>query len=97
MRRELIVRLSGRGQYRLAADNEALLTELNALDNQIVDLLAEVESKLQRLQEQMNARVEAEGEPLDDSLEVSGLMLPPRGLTRNEATALFKGEGTIPS
>ena len=96
MAREWIIRLSGRGQYKLTADNEALLAELNELDNEIVELLAQTESQVQRLLEQMAARVEANGQPLEDSLEASDLILPPTDLTLSEAAALFKGEGLIP-
>jgi len=96
MRRELIIRLSGRGQYKLAADNEALLAELNELDNTIVDLLTRTEAELQRLLGQMIARIEAKGQLLEDSLEPSALILPPTDLTLAEAAELFKGEGLIP-
>jgi hypothetical protein len=96
MRRELIVRLSGRGQYKLAADDEALLAELNELDNEIVALLAQTESKVQRLLEQMAAQVEGSGQVLDDTLASPDLILPPTDLTLAEAAALFKGEGIIP-
>lgn len=112
MSRRRIVRLSGRGQYELTADNEALLVELNerrpelveGLDNEIVALLTQTESRVQRLLErcpepvegQMAARVEAHGQLLDDALASSDLILPPTDLTLAEAAALFKGEGIVP-
>lgn len=96
MRRELIVRLSSRGQYKLAADDEAVLAELNELDNQIVALLAQTESRVQGLLEQMAAQVEARGQVLDDTLASSDLILPPTDLTLAEAAELFQGEGIIP-
>jgi hypothetical protein len=96
MRRELIVRLSGRGQYELTADNETLLVELNELDNEIVALLTQTESRIQQLLEQMAARVEAHGQLLDDALASSDLILPPADLTLAEAAELFKGEGIVP-
>ncbi len=101
MNKQLIVRLSGRGQYAggvppTTTDDETLLVELNALDNEIVALLAQTEAELQRLLEQMVARVEAHGEVVDDTLAASDLILPPTDLTLAEATELFTGEGIIP-
>lgn len=96
MNKQLIVRLSGRGQYELTTDDETLLVELNELDNEIVALLAQTESELQRLLEQMAAQVEANGEVVDDSLEASDLILPPTDLTLAEAAEFFTGEGIIP-
>lgn len=101
MDKQLIVRLSGRGQYAggvppTTTDDETLLVELNELDNQIVALLAQTESELQRLLEQMAARVEAHGEIVDGSLEASDLILPPTDLTLAEAAELFTGAGIIP-
>ena len=66
------------------------------LDNAIVALLAQSESELQRLLEQMTAQVETYGSPLDDVVVESDLILPPTDLTLVETAELFTGEGIIP-
>ena len=95
MESKLVVRLSGRDQYAVA-DDETLLAELNELDNALVALLAETETKLRVLLEKMAARVEARGRVIDIEIEPSDLILPPVDLTLAEAAALFTGEGVIP-
>jgi hypothetical protein len=93
---KLIVRLSGRGQVEIGSDSMDVLSELNALDNEIVSLLTRTEFELQALLEQMTACVEAHGTALQDTLAPSDLILPPGDLALAEATQLFKGEGLIP-
>ncbi len=90
-----IVRISGEGQYEVPRDAE-LLTELNALDNQIVSLLRESEAELQKLLGQMASLIRERGRPLQDTPVESDLILPPEDLSLSEATELFEGEGLIP-
>lgn len=94
MAEKMIVRLAGRGQYELA--DEALLAELNELDNEIVALLAQTEDRLAELLAQMAHRVQAAGTPAQDRLQPSSLVLPPTDLSLAEAADLFEGEGILP-
>ncbi len=95
MKETLVIRISGEGQYEVPRDTE-LLAELNALDNQIVDLLRRSEAELQQLLGRMAALVRERGRPLQDALVESDLILPPVDLDLSEATELFEGEGVIP-
>ncbi len=92
MSETLVVRLSGRGQYEIVTvtGKDALLAELNELDNEIVALLSRTESALQMLLEQMATRVEMHGAALQDAVVPSDLILPPTDLTLAEAIKLLK-------
>lgn len=94
MTEKVLVRLSGRGQYELA--DATLLAELNELDNEIVALLTQTESRLAHLLAKMVQRVEAEGTPVQNRIQASNLVLPPTDLSLAEAAELFAGEGILP-
>ena len=96
MREKLVLRLSGRNQYEIFADDHEFLVQLNELDNQIVALLTRTEFELQALLEEMAAGVEAHGAILQRAVMQSDLVLPPADLTLEEAAILFKGDGLIP-
>ena len=91
----MIVRISGEGQFRLP-DNDA--ERLNELDNEAVAAVeAGDEDKFQSLFDQMLSLVESDGEELaDEELVESDVILPPRDVTFEEATAEFTGDGLIP-
>lgn len=96
MNEKLVVRLSGNGQYEIDLNDDFLLKELNDLDNEIVALLAQAETKMQELLQRMAAHVELRGSAIDGVAISSGLVLPPLDLTLREAAELFGDEGLIP-
>lgn len=93
MKCRVVIRLSGRGQYEVVAD-DSLLVELNKLDHKITALLAQTEGDMQALLAQMADLVEQHGRVTGD-IEPSDLILPPVELTLAEAAAIFAGEGLI--
>ena len=93
MKGRVVIRLSGRGQYEVVAD-DSLLVELNKLDNKITALLAQTEGDMQALLAQMAGLVEQRGRVTGD-IEPSDLILPPVELTLAEAAAIFADEGLI--
>jgi hypothetical protein len=91
----MIVRISGEDQYRLDADHDG---RLNELDN---DVLAAVdaggEERFRDAYTRLLEFVRANGAVVaDDDLEGSDLILPPSDLTLAEAGREFTGEGLIP-
>lgn len=93
---KIVIRIASRGQYEIDATNEALLRELNEIDNQIVTLLMETEAKMQKHLDQMARIVDQQAEELDDAFVESDLVLPPSDLSLSEAAKLFPDEGIIP-
>ncbi|RPF32925.1 hypothetical protein EDD92_2821 [Streptomyces sp. TLI_185] len=92
---DMIVRIMGEGQVRLA---DSHLTELNKLDDV---LLQEIEKGdgpgFRRTLEALLAKVRELGEPLpDDSLEPSELILPSPDATLEEVRDLLRDDGLIP-
>ncbi len=92
---DMIVRIMGEGQVRLA---DSHLTELNKLDDV---LLQEIEKGdgpgFRRTLEALLAKVRELGEPLpDDSLEPSELILPAQDATLEEVRDLLRDDGLIP-
>ena len=75
MREKLVLRLSGRNQYEIFADDHEFLVQLNELDNQIVALLTRTEFELQALLEEMAAGVEKHGSVLQHMVKPSDLIL----------------------
>jgi hypothetical protein len=97
MSRNLVVRLAGKGQYEVTESSEALLDQLNELDDEIVRLLVRTEQELQSLLQKMAAHVEHQGSPLVGVGTPSDLVIPPVDLTLKEAADLFQGEGLLPT
>jgi hypothetical protein len=92
---DMIVRIMGEGQVRLA---DSHLTELNKLDDV---LLQEMENGdgpgFRRTLQALLAKVRELGEPLpDDSLEPSELILPSQDATLEEVRDLLRDDGLIP-
>ncbi len=96
MKEKLVLRLSGRNQYEISADDYEFLAQLSELDNQIVALLARTEFELQALLEEMAAGVKERGSVLQHMVMPSDFVLPPTDLTLAEAARIFGGEGLIP-
>lgn len=90
----MIVRISTEGQYRLPSSH---LDELNELDDQLVERVAEDDGEgFERLFQQMLAFVRERGTPLPlDELHESDVILPPPDITLEEARHLFEGEGLV--
>lgn len=92
---DMVVRIMGEGQVRLA---DSHLTELNKLDD---ELLAETESgdesAFRRTLTALLDKVRELGTPLpDDALEPSDLILPSPDATLEEVRALLRDDGLIP-
>ncbi|GAA2514367.1 hypothetical protein GCM10010276_73060 [Streptomyces longisporus] len=92
---DMIVRIMGEGQVRLA---DSHLTELNKLDEV---LLQEMENGdgpgFRRTLEALLAKVRELGDPLpDDSLEPSELILPSQDATLEQVRDLLRDDGLIP-
>jgi hypothetical protein len=92
---DMIVRIMGEGQVRLA---DSHLTELNKLDDV---LLQEMENGdgtgFRRTLEALLAKVRELGDPLpDDSLAPSELILPSPDATLEEVRELLRNDGLIP-
>lgn len=93
MKSRVVIRLSGRGQYEVVAD-DSLLVELNQLDHKITALLAQTAGEMRALLAQMADLVEQRGRVTGD-IEPSDLILPPVELTLAEAAAIFAGDSLI--
>jgi hypothetical protein len=91
----VIVRIANEGQFRLPDEDAA---RLNELDNEAVAAAeANDEAKFTELWQQMINMVESDGEEVpDDELVESDVILPPRDITFEEASAEFTGDGLIP-
>lgn len=92
---DMVVRIMGEGQVRLA---EGHLAELDKLDD---ELLAEMENGdgpgFRRTLHALLSKVRDLGEPLpDDALEPSDLILPAPDATLEEVSRLLDDGGLIP-
>ncbi len=92
---DMVVRIMGEGQVRLA---DSHLAELNKLDD---ELLTEIESgdeaAFRRTLTTLLDKVRDLGAPLpDDALEPSDLILPSPDATLDEVRALLRDDGLIP-
>ncbi len=91
----MIVRISGENQYRVDAEHDE---RLNELDNAVVAAVDQgSESGFETSFKALLEYVRANGTPVpDDEIETSALILPPPDLSMAEAVAGFTGEGLIP-
>jgi hypothetical protein len=92
---DMIVRIMGEGQVRLAGSH---LAELDKLDD---ELLSEMENgdgpAFRRTLQALLAKVRDLGEPVpDDSLAPSDLILPSPDATLEEVRELLSDDGLIP-
>ncbi len=91
----MIVRIFSDGQYRIPADAQARLHELDVETVEAID--ANDEAAFVTSYGALLEHIHATGERLaDDELEPSDLMLPPSDITLEEAREEFTGEGLIP-
>ena len=91
----MIVRILGRGQFRL---DDAGLGKLNELDNTVAAAVAAGDADgFARAFTALIAMVETDGTPVaDDELVTSDHVLPHVDTTLEEAREAFAGEGAIP-
>ena len=91
----MIVRILTEGQYNLPG---AYLDDLNAIDNQLVELVEEENrADFGPLLKKMLDLVREKGTPVPvDELVESDLVLPEPDITLEEAGELFTGEGLLP-
>jgi hypothetical protein len=91
----VIVRIFSDGQYRIPADAQGRLHELDVETVHAID--ANDEAAFAASYGALVEHIHATGERLDDDeLEPSDLMLPPADITLEEAREEFTGEGLIP-
>ena len=91
----MIVRILTEGQYNLPG---AYIDDLNALDNELVDVVAEEdEEAFATVLKKMLDLVREKGTPVPiDELVESDLVLPEPDITLLEAEEMFVGEGLMP-
>lgn len=91
----MIIRILTEGQWRFPA---AMLDDLNAIDQTIVDTVADDdEAEFRVLLAKMIAMVKEHGAPLElDELEESDAIIPEPDITIEEAKDLFIGSGVVP-
>jgi hypothetical protein len=91
----VIVRILGRGQFRL---DDGLLGKLNTLDNAVASAVAAGDARgFATAFSDLIAMVETDGTRVrDDELVTSDHVLPHVDTTLEEAREAFAGEGAIP-
>ena len=91
----MIVRILTEGQYDLPSE---YLDELNNIDNQIVDVVAEKSRiEFESMITKMLDLVREKGTPVPiDEMVESDIVLPEPDITLDEAAELFTGEGLVP-
>lgn len=91
----MIIRILTEGQYNLPG---AFLDELNDMDNNLVDVVAEEDrAKFEVALKAMLDLVRDNGSPVPlEELVESDLVLPEPDITLEEAEELFVGEGLLP-
>ena len=90
----MIVRIATEGQYRLDDDLKA---RVNELDNAAVAAVeADNEDGFHENFEELLNLVRTRGEPIDDELIESDVIIPPPDLSFQEAKSEFVGEGLLP-
>lgn len=91
----MIVRIATEGQYRVSSD---ALDKLNAIDNQLVDVIARGDENAYRdLFQNLIETVRGSGQPVPlAEIVESDLVLPASDTTLAEARHLFRGDGLIP-
>lgn len=91
----MIVRILTEGQYRVES---ALYDQLNALDNALVEAVAQRdENRFRALLNELLDTVRRHGIPVSaDEFVESDVILPPPDTTLEEAEHLFSGDGLLP-
>jgi hypothetical protein len=92
---DMVVRIMGEGQVRLA---DSHLTELNKLDDMLLQEMQNGDGPgFRRTLDALLTKVRELGDPLpDDALEPSELILPSQDATLEEVRDLLSDDGLIP-
>jgi hypothetical protein len=91
----VIVRVFSDGQYRIPADVQVRLHELDLATVEAID--SNDEAAFKSSYGALIELIHANGERLaDDDLAASDLMLPPSDISLEEAREEFTGEGLLP-
>lgn len=104
-RTDIIVRISGKGQFKINSD---ILDKINEIDNSIVTLIENysrgasdhktIQKDLEYKLTEMISLITSNGQPLDvEEIVKSDTIIPDSDLFLEEATKIFKGEGVISS
>jgi archaellum component FlaC len=99
----IIVRISGKGQFKINSD---ILDKINEIDNSVVTLIENYsggardhKTTQKALQEKLTGMINlitSNGHPLDvKEIVKSDTIIPDSDLSIEEATKIFKGEGII--
>ncbi|RJQ55949.1 MAG: hypothetical protein C4521_01115 [Actinobacteria bacterium] len=92
----MIIRITNDGQYRVTTDEARFLSELDEVDDRIVELLERTEKEFHDLMSQLLDIAHKNSEKLPpESLEPSEYVLPPQDLSVFEGYQIFKGEGIV--
>lgn len=94
---QIIVRIMGKGQFRI---NRRTATRINALDNAMVDIVKGIiaqEKEFKKKLKEMHSLVSKDGKELED-IEIikSDILLPNNDISIHDAKSLFRGEGIVP-
>jgi hypothetical protein len=101
--KDMIIRISGQGQFKVSSD---ILDKINEIDNSIVALIENVslgssdrslvQKELQSKLTEMKNLITSRGQSLDDKEIVeSDIIVPDSDLSIEEASKIFKEEGLI--
>jgi len=94
---QIIVRIMGKGQFRI---NRRTAKRINALDNSIVDIVKGIivqEKAFKKKLKEMHSLVSKDGKELEDTEIIkSDILLPNNDISIHDAKSLFRGEGIVP-
>jgi hypothetical protein len=94
---QIIVRIMGKGQFRI---NRRTATRINALDNAMVDIVKGIiaqEKEFKKKLKEMHSLVSKHGKELEDTEIIkSDILLPNNDISIHDAKSLFRGEGIVP-
>jgi hypothetical protein len=94
---QIIVRIMGKGQFRI---NRRTAKRINALDNSIVDIVKGIiaqEKEFKKKLKEMHSLVSKDGKVLEDTEIIkSDILLPNNDISIHDAKGLFRGGGIVP-
>lgn len=100
---DIIIRLSGQGQYRVSKE---IAAKIDSIDDSIVNILqntntnvdnVKVEKELrEKIMEIVNLIISGGKQLQDKEIVQSSIIIPSPDISIEEAKMIFKGEGVIP-